>query len=248
MKNSRPTVLLGVTGSVAVFRAIDLASQLTKEGYLVDVVLTCGALQFVRPLSFEAVTHRCAYTDQSPGILAGRAIHIELAERAGIVVVAPATADLIGGHACGLAQDLLSSLLLATAAPVLLAPAMNTRMWGHPAVRDNVALLERRGVRFVGPESGLLSCGTEGPGRLWPVDQLYAKIQELVPMAAHPPDSPKREGKELAALGQRSSSLPQEGDKSKEMNEMADKKKPGKKPAVRKTEKNSKKGPAAKKK
>jgi phosphopantothenoylcysteine decarboxylase/phosphopantothenate--cysteine ligase len=248
MKNSGPTVLLGVTGSVAAFRTIDLASQLTKEGYLVDVVLTSGALQFVRPLSFEAVTHRCAYTDQSPGILAGRAIHIELAERAGIVVVAPATADLIGRHACGLAQDLLTSLLLATGAPVLLAPAMNTRMWRHPAVRDNVALLERRGVRFVGPEAGLLSCGTEGPGRLWPVDQLYAKIQKLVPVASHLLDSSKREGKELAVLGQRPSSLPHEGDKGKEMNEMADKKKPAKKPAVRKTDKNSKKGPAAKKK
>ncbi|MDD4932142.1 MAG: flavoprotein [Methylacidiphilaceae bacterium] len=248
MKNSAPTVLLGVTGSVAGSRAIELASQLTKGGYLVDVVLTSGALHFVRPLAFEAVTHRCAYTDESHGILAGRAIHIELAERARVVLVAPATADLIGRYACGLAPDLLTSLLLATAAPVLLAPAMNTQMWKHPAVRDNVALLERRGVRFVGPESGLLSCGTEGPGRLWPVDQLYAKIRELVPAETHLLHPSKQGRKELAAPGQRPFSLPSEEDKSKEVSEMAEKKKPAKKPTTRKTEKNSKKAPTSKKK
>ncbi|WP_018290899.1 flavoprotein [Verrucomicrobium sp. 3C] len=248
MKNRTHTVLLGVSGSVAVSRAIDLASQLAKGGYLLDVVLTAGALRFVRPLSFEAVTHRCAYTDESPGILGGRAIHIELAERAEIVLVAPASADLIGRYACGLAPDLLTSILLATAAPILLAPAMNTRMWSHPAVRDNVALLERRGVRVVGPGTGLLSCGVEGPGRLWPVDELYAKVQELVPAAAHLLHSSKGRRKELAPFGQRPFPLPREEDKSKEVNEMAEKKKPAKKTASRKTEKNSKKAPASKKK
>lgn len=200
MENDGPIVLLGVTGSVAAFRAIDLASRLTQGGYRVDVVLTSAALQFVRPLSFEAVTHRCAYTDDSHGMLGGRALHIELAERARVVLVAPATADLIGRYACGLAPDLLSSLLLATSAPVLLAPAMNTRMWTHPAVRDNVALLRKRGVRWIGPESGLLSCGTEGPGRLWPVERLHAAIEELLPPAASPGRASTPGGNEHAGL------------------------------------------------
>lgn len=232
MENSGPTVLLGVSGSVAAFRTVDLASLLTKGGYRVDVVLTSGALDFIRPLSFEAVTHRCAYTDDSPGMLAGRAIHIELAERAEVVLVAPATADLIGRYACGLAPDLLASLLLATGAPVLVAPAMNAQMWKHPAVRDNIALLEKRGVRFIGPESGLLSCGTEGPGRLWPVDRLYAKIQELLPAATRVVQSSEPAGKELAGPGRRPFSLSPERGRSKEVSGMAEKKKPAKKPAA----------------
>ncbi len=248
MRNSGPTVLLGVTGSVAAFRAVDLASRLTQKGYRVDVVLTVGALRFVRPLSFEAVTHRCVYTDESPGILAGRAIHIELAERAGVVLVAPASADLIGRYACGLAPDLLSSSLLAASAPVLLAPAMNAQMWMHPAVRDNVARLQNRGVRWIGPESGLLSCGTEGPGRLWPVDRLCDEIEAVLPPAASLATAAKPAGKWLAALKERAFSLSRERGASKEVSKMTEKKKPAKKPAAKKAEKNDKKGPTAKKK
>ncbi|WP_142525993.1 flavoprotein [Methylacidimicrobium cyclopophantes] len=248
MENNRPTVLLGVTGSVAAFRTIDLASQLTKGGYRVDVVLTPGALRFVRPLSFEAVTHRCAYTDESPGILEGRAVHIELAERAGVVLVAPATADLIGRYVCGLSPDLLTSLLLATEAPVLLAPAMNARMWNHPAVRANVALLRKRGVRFIGPESGLLSCGSEGPGRLWPVGRLYEILRELLPAQSDRIPPFEQEEKEVAARKPRSISLSRVQDERRGVDEMAEKKKSPKKPAVKKMEKNGKKGVAAKKK
>ncbi|MGD9896311.1 MAG: flavoprotein [Candidatus Methylacidiphilaceae bacterium] len=248
MRSRERTVLLGVTGSVAAFRAVDLASRLTKGGYRVDVVLTSGALQFVRSLSFEAVTHRSVYTDESPGVLAGRALHVELAERAGVVVVAPATADLIGRYACGLAPDLLASLLLATAAPILFAPAMNTRMWNHPAVRENVALLEKRGARMIGPESGLLSCGTEGLGRLWPVDLLYAKIEELLPAASLSLNSSEDEVEEVTASGRRPLSSPREEGGGKEASEMTEKRKPVKKPTVRKSARNNKKGLAAKKK
>ncbi|QSR83822.1 flavoprotein [Methylacidimicrobium sp. B4] len=245
MENDGPTVLLGVTGSIAAFRSIDLASRLTQGGYRVDVVLTVAACHFVRPLSFEAVTRRPAYTDDSPGMLGSRAVHIELAERARVVLIAPATADLIGRYACGLAPDLLSSLLLATTAPVVLAPAMNTQMWSHPAVRDNLALLQRRGVRWIGPESGLLSCGAEGPGRLWPVDRLYAAVEELWPSAAASRIAPPPAGKELALPERGTIALSEQ--KGKEVNEMTEKKKVAKKPAAKKVEKNSKKGQAAKK-
>ncbi len=245
MENDGATVLLGVAGSVAAFRTIDLASRLTQSGYRVDVVLTAAAHHFVRPLSFEAVTHRPAYTDESPGMLGGRAIHIELADRARVVLVAPATADLIGRYACGLAPDLLSALLLATTAPVVLAPAMNTQMWMHAAVRDNVALLQGRGVRLVGPESGLLSCGAEGPGRLWPVDRLFAAVEELWPSSASAGIAPEPAGKELVIHEREAISL--SGQEAKEVNEMTEKKKAAKKPAAKKVAKNSKKGPAAKK-
>lgn len=248
MEAEGPTVLLGVTGSVAAFRAIDLASRLTQGGYRVDVVLTEAALQFVRPLSFEAVTHRRAYTDESPGTLGGRAIHVELAERARIVVVAPATADLIGRYAGGLAPDLLSAVLLASAAPVLLAPAMNARMWEHPAVRRNVVLLRRRGVHFLGPEAGLLSCGIEGPGRLWPVDRLQAAIEELLASIAPSGKVATSLEGELAVQRRQAFSLCEEN--GKEVSGMPKKKKAAKKPAVKKEEENSRKekGGSAKKK
>lgn len=248
MMNNGPTVLLGVTGSVAAFRAIDLASRLTQKGYCVETVLTRGALRFVRPLSFEAVTHRCAYTDESPGILEGRALHVALAERAALALVAPASANLIGRYACGLAPDLLTSCLLATAAPVLLAPAMNTQMWIHPAVRDNVALLQKRGVRLIGPDSGLLSCGAEGPGRFWPVERLSEEIEALLPPTASLRAVSTRRGERPVAFEGRAFSLPRRRGEDKEVREMTEKKKPAKKPAVKKAEKNGKKASTTKKK
>jgi phosphopantothenoylcysteine synthetase/decarboxylase len=174
-------IVLGVTGSIAAYRAADLASLLAKDGHEIDVVLTDEALRFITPLTFEALTRRAVYTRDNDGMRDGQPAHISLADRADLVVVAPATAHLIAQFAHGLAPDLLTSLLLATPAPVLLAPAMNGKMWNHPATRDNVNLLRKRGVNFIGPEAGLLACGYEGIGRLWPVAEIAREISALFP-------------------------------------------------------------------
>jgi phosphopantothenoylcysteine decarboxylase len=165
-------IVLGVTGSIAAYRAAELASTLTKEGIEVDVVLTDEALRFITALTFNALTRRDVYTRENDGMRDGQPAHISLADRADLVVVAPATAHLIAQLAHGLAPDLLTSLLLATPAPVIVAPAMNGKMWHHPATQDNVILLRKRGVEFIGPEAGLLACGYEGLGRLWPVAEI----------------------------------------------------------------------------
>lgn len=171
-------VVLGVTGSIAAYRAADLASLLTKEKVAVDVVLTDEAIRFITPLTFAALTRREVYTHANDGMRDGQPAHISLADQAGLVVIAPATAHLIAQYAQGLAPDLLTSLLLATPAPVLLAPAMNGKMWHHPATQENVRLLRERGVSFIGPEEGLLACGYEGLGRLWPVAEISREILE----------------------------------------------------------------------
>jgi phosphopantothenoylcysteine decarboxylase len=169
-------IVLGVTGSIAAYRAADLASMLAKEGVEVDVVLTDEALRFITALTFAALTRREVYTRENDAMRDGQPAHISLADRADLVVVAPATAHLVAQLAHGLAPDLLTSLLLATPAPVLIAPAMNGKMWHHPATRDNVILLRKRGVEFIGPEAGMLACGYEGLGRLWPVAEIAREI------------------------------------------------------------------------
>ena len=169
-------IVLGVTGSIAAYRAADLASLLTKDGHEIDVVLTDEALRFITALTFEALTRRPVYTRDNDGMRDGQPAHISLADRADLVVVAPATAHLIAQLAHGLAPDLLTSLLLATPAPVIIAPAMNGKMWHHAATQANKILLEKRGVTFVGPEAGMLACGYEGLGRLWPVLEIAREI------------------------------------------------------------------------
>jgi phosphopantothenoylcysteine synthetase/decarboxylase len=169
-------IVLGVTGSIAAYRAAELASTLSKEQIEVDVILTEEALRFITPLTFAALTRREVFTRENDGMRDGQPAHISLADRADLIVVAPATAHLLAQMAHGLAPDLLTSVLLATPAPVIVAPAMNGKMWHHPATRDNVALLKTRGVEFIGPEAGLLACGYEGLGRLWPVAEIAREI------------------------------------------------------------------------
>ena len=158
-------ILLGVTGGIAAYKAADLASRLVRAGGHVDVILTENAQRFVTPLTFESLTHRTVYTslwqshEKHPG-------HVALAERTDLAVIAPATADCLAKMAHGLADDLLSTVLLALQAPVLVAPAMNRNMWAHPATQANVDVLGQRGVRFVGPEEGRLASGATGPGRM----------------------------------------------------------------------------------
>jgi len=169
-------IILGVTGSIAAYRAAELASTLTKEGVEVDVIMTDEALRFITPLTFAALTRRDVYTRENDGMRDGQPAHVSLGDHADLVVVAPATAHLIAQLAHGLAPDLLTSTLLVTPAPVIIAPAMNGKMWRHPATQDNVILLRKRGVEFIGPEAGLLACGYEGLGRLWPVAEIAREI------------------------------------------------------------------------
>lgn len=159
-------VVLGVTGGIAAYKAVQVARDLTRLGAEVDAVLSRGAQEFVRPLSFEGVTGRPALTDLFS--TEGAARHILLGREADVVCVAPATADLLARAAAGRADDLLTTTLLATRAPVLLCPAMNDRMWAHPQVRANAAhCVEALGYQLAGPADGALAVGeAEGPGRL----------------------------------------------------------------------------------
>jgi phosphopantothenoylcysteine synthetase/decarboxylase len=176
------TVILGVTGSIAACKAVDLASQLVKAGCAVHVVMTADALRFVTPLPFKTLSRHPVVTDLYDTDEGWQPSHIQLADQADLLLIAPATANTLAKLACGLANDALSCIALALnpGAKLLLAPAMNGKMWLHPATQANVAILKQRKARFIGPDKGLLSCGYEGIGRLWPVDDITKKALVLL--------------------------------------------------------------------
>jgi phosphopantothenoylcysteine decarboxylase / phosphopantothenate---cysteine ligase len=164
-------IVLGVGGGIAAYKAAELARALQERGATVETVMTRAAQQFITPLTFAALTNRKVITDLFAGhgaeeVLSSAVEHIRVAQENSALVVAPATADLLGQFANGLAGDFLTTLFLAFTGKVILAPAMNSNMWAHPAVQANVALLRARGCDVVEPDSGLLACGTTGPGRL----------------------------------------------------------------------------------
>ncbi len=168
-------LLIGVTGGIAAFKTAALVSQLVQAGAGVSVVMTRSATRLVGPKTFEALTGRPVGTHVfGPG---GHP-HIELANRADLFCIAPATANLLAKAACGLADDLLSTLLLSFDGPVLMAPAMNTLMWQKPAVQRNVAQLRADGVVLIDPEEGHLSCGMSGPGRMAEPQTIFRAIAE----------------------------------------------------------------------
>jgi phosphopantothenoylcysteine synthetase/decarboxylase len=175
-------IVLGVTGSIAAYKAAELASQLTRQGCDVHVVLTEDALRFITPLAFKTLSRHPVITDLYDEEEGWKPTHIELADQADLLLIAPATANTIAKLALGLANDALSCVALALNpnAKVLIGPAMNGKMWLHPATQQNVALLKSRGAEFIGPEEGLLSCGYEGLGRLWPVDKVAERALTLV--------------------------------------------------------------------
>ena len=176
-------ILLGVTGGIAAYKAVDLAGKLVAGGAGVRTVMTKSARRFVGPKSFEAVTCAPVYTSLWSSPQEYSSSHIALADWAQIVVVAPASADIVGKAANGICDDLLSTTLCTCwATPTLFAPAMNTRMWESPAVQRNVTTLRERGVRMIGPGVGRLACGTEGVGRMAEPQEILAAIEE---MAAH---------------------------------------------------------------
>jgi phosphopantothenoylcysteine decarboxylase/phosphopantothenate--cysteine ligase len=159
-------VLVAVSGGIAAYKVPELVRGLRRSGHVVRCVLTPAAAEFVSPLALQTVSGSAVRTELFDVQEEGGIGHIELADWAEAVVVAPATAHVLARMAHGLADDLVTTLLLATRAPVLVAPAMNVQMWEHPATRANVEILRERGVRFIGPESGALACGWEGAGRM----------------------------------------------------------------------------------
>ena len=174
------SLVLGVTGSIACYKAVDLASKLTQAGAVVDTVLSYGATRFVTPLAFRSVTHRQVVTETFDPDSELSVEHVALAQRADIIVVAPATAHLIAKMSAGLADDLLTTTILATAAPVLVAPAMDAHMYDNPATQENLTRLRDRGVTIVGPATGRLASGLVGPGRLVEVPELMGHIRAVL--------------------------------------------------------------------
>jgi phosphopantothenoylcysteine decarboxylase/phosphopantothenate--cysteine ligase len=174
------TIVLGVTGSIAVYKAVDLASKLTQDGARVIVVMTQSAQEFVRPLSFQRVTDQPVVIGMFGPQAEPRDWHISLAEQADLLIIAPATANIIAKLAAGIADDVLSCTALATRAPVLVAPAMHANMYENSITQENIAKLKGRGIDFVGPSVGRLASGGWGPGRLADVDEVRGLVHQVL--------------------------------------------------------------------
>ena len=177
------TVLLGVTGSIAAYKAADLASRLTQAGAQVDTILTENATQFVSPLTFRSLTHRPVMTNLFDLDSEESIEHVALAQRADILVIAPATAHTLAKLALGLADDALTTVALATAAPLMVAPAMDAHMWEHPTVQEHIATLKARGAHIAGPASGRLASGIVGHGRMLEPEALVGHIRWVLGQA-----------------------------------------------------------------
>lgn len=171
-------IVLGITGSIAAYKSADLASHLVKLGHEVHVVMTRAATEFITPLTLQTLTRRPVLVSLEDEKQSWKPGHIDLADQADLFLVAPASADVIGNFANGLAPDPLGSIYLALprATRVLIAPAMNGKMWDHPATRRNVARLMEDGCHFIGPAEGDLACGYKGVGRLAPLDEILAAV------------------------------------------------------------------------
>ena len=175
MENKR-CVVLGVTGGIAVYKALDVISALRKKDVDVRVIMTKSATEFVTPLTFQSMSQNIVTTDMFAEPKAWEIQHISLAKRADVFLVAPATANIIGKVANGIADDMLSTSIMATRAKVVFAPAMNTNMYTNPIVQENIAKLKKLGYEFIEPASGRLACGDEGKGKLAPASDIVEKV------------------------------------------------------------------------
>jgi phosphopantothenoylcysteine decarboxylase len=173
-------ILLGITGSIAAYKAADITSLLTKAGHQVTCVLTREALEFVTPLTLQVLSKNPVISDLFAEKEGWQPGHIQLADEADLLLIAPATANILAAMAHGFANDALTAIALATRAPILIAPAMNGKMWEHSATQENVAKLLGRGVKFIEPAEGMLACGYEGVGRLAPVDEIVAAASRIL--------------------------------------------------------------------
>ena len=174
------TVVLGVTGGIAAYKSCEIVSRLRKAGAKVHVIMTKNACEFVTPLTFETLSNHPCVTDTFARPERWEVEHVALAKAADLFVIAPATANIMAKMAHGIADDMLSTTVLATRAPVLIAPAMNTGMWDNVATRENLQILKNRGVHFVGPEGGFLACGDTGAGRMSEPADIVKKMDELL--------------------------------------------------------------------
>src|SRR5215212_1391753 len=180
LKANARCVVLGVTGSIAAYKSAELASLLVKQGHDVFVVMTHDATEFISPLTLQTLSKNSVTTSFYDEKENWRPGHIALADRANLLLIAPATANVIAELALGLAGHPLGAIALATRAQILIAPAMKGKMWEHAATQENVATLKSRGVDFIGPEEGMLACGYEGVGRLWKVDDIAFRAEFLL--------------------------------------------------------------------
>jgi phosphopantothenoylcysteine decarboxylase len=180
LRSGAKSVVLGVTGSIAAYKSAELASLLVKQGHEVFVVMTHDATEFIAPLTLQTLSKNPVMTSFFDEKESWRPGHIALADRANLLLIAPATAHIIAELAHGLCGHPLGAIALATRAPILLAPAMNGKMWEHPATVENVEKLKERGVEFIGPEEGMLACGYEGLGRLWKVNDIAFRAEFLL--------------------------------------------------------------------
>lgn len=177
---SGKTVVLGVTGGIAAYKSCEIVSRLRKAGVKVHVIMTKNACEFVTPMTFETLSNNPCVNDTFARPERWEVEHVALAKAADLFVIAPATANIIAKMAHGIADDMLSTTVLATRAPILVAPAMNTGMWENVATQENCRVLLNRGVHFVGPEGGFLACGDVGAGRMSEPVQIVAKIEEIL--------------------------------------------------------------------
>src|SRR5271163_1363294 len=179
-------ITLGVTGGVAAYKAAELVRLLQQDGFTVQVVMTRGAREFVTPLTFAALSGQKVITDLFAGTAGGEANlesaieHIAVAQRTDLLLVAPATADILAKFAHGIADDFLTTLYLASAAPVVVAPAMNVNMWEHAATQENIATLRARGIHIVHPGEGYLACGMVGSGRLAGQEEIVRAVRDVL--------------------------------------------------------------------
>jgi phosphopantothenoylcysteine synthetase/decarboxylase len=177
---AKKSVVLGVTGSIAAYKSAELASLLVKQGHDVFAVMTQDATEFISPLTLQTLSKNPVMTSFFDEKESWRPSHIELADRANLLLIAPATANILAELAHGLAGHPLAAIALATRAPILVAPAMNGKMWAHQATVENVEKLKARSVEFIGPEEGMLACGYEGLGRLWKVNDIAFRAEFLL--------------------------------------------------------------------
>lgn len=173
-------ILLGVTGSIAAYKAADLASRLTQAGALVDVILTSAARRFVTPLTFTSLTGRRAFSDDDLWGQDAHVVHVSLGRDAELIVVAPATARTLARLATGMADDLLGLAVLASRAPLILAPAMDAGMFGHPATQANLETLRQRGAIVIGPAEGRMASGLVGPGRMLEPAEIVGHVRRAL--------------------------------------------------------------------
>jgi phosphopantothenoylcysteine decarboxylase / phosphopantothenate---cysteine ligase len=176
----KPILVLGVTGGIACYKAVELVRLLVKDGFIVQVIMTRGAMEFVTPLTFQTLSGMPVATETFNLTQESEIGHINLADRADLFVIAPATANVIGKIAAGIADDLLTTVLMATQAPVLIAPSMNIHMYENPILQENVRKLRRLGYHFMEPAEGYLACGYEGKGRLPEPEKILEEIRRLL--------------------------------------------------------------------